>query len=52
MRIAGFFEVGAECTVSATLWALAKQGRIQPAFVQMAMRELGLEVEKAHPQIV
>jgi pyruvate dehydrogenase E1 component len=51
-RLRRFFEVDAECTVIATLWALAKQGKIKPAFVQKAMKDLGVDPEKVHPQIV
>jgi len=48
-RLRRFFEVDAECTVLATLWALAKQGRIKPAFVRKAIHDLGVDPEKAHP---
>jgi pyruvate dehydrogenase E1 component len=51
-RLRRFFEVDAECTVIATLWALAKQGKMKPAFVQKAMKDLGVDPEKVHPQIV
>jgi len=51
-RLRRFFEVDAECTVVATLWALAKQGKIKPGFVQKAIKDLGLDPEKAHPEIV
>jgi len=51
-RLRRFFEVDAECTVLATLWAVAKQGKLKPAFVQEAMKDLGVDPEKAHPQIV
>jgi pyruvate dehydrogenase E1 component len=46
------FEGDAECSVRATLWALTTQGRIQPVFVPQAMRDLGVEPDKAHPEIV
>ena len=32
--------------VVATLWATAKQGKIKPAFVQKAMKDLGVDPEK------
>ncbi len=51
-RLRRFFEVDAESTVIATLWALAKQGRIKPAFVQKAMKDLDVDPEKAYPQTV
>ena len=51
-RLRRFFEVDAESTVIATLWALAKQGKIRPAFVQKAMKDLGVDSEKAHAQLV
>jgi hypothetical protein len=33
-RMRRFFDVDVECTVIATLWALARQGKIKPVFVQ------------------
>jgi len=51
-RLRRFFEVDAECTVIATLWALGKQGKIRSAFVEKARKDLGVDPEKAHPQIV
>ena len=47
-----FFEVDAECTVIATLWALAKRGQVPPSLVQQAIRDLDVDPEKAHPEIV
>jgi len=47
-----FFEVDAECTVIATLWALAKQGKIKPAFVQKAIHDLKVDPEKGFAEIV
>lgn len=51
-RLRRCFEVDAECMVVATLWALAKQGKIKPAFVQKAMSDLGVAPEKTHAEIV
>ncbi len=48
-RLRRFFEIDAECTVVATLYALARQGKIKPQFVQKAMKDLGVDPEKAHP---
>ncbi|MFM8360591.1 MAG: pyruvate dehydrogenase (acetyl-transferring), homodimeric type [Verrucomicrobiota bacterium] len=43
-----FFEVDAECTAMATLYALSQQGRIPAAEVARAIRELGVDPDKAH----
>jgi pyruvate dehydrogenase E1 component len=51
-RLRRFFEVDAECTVIATLWALAKQGRVKPSLVAQAIKDLDVDPEKAHPEIV
>jgi pyruvate dehydrogenase E1 component len=50
-RLRRFFEVDAECTVIATLCALAQQGQVGPRVVQKAIRELAVDPEKVHPQI-
>ncbi len=47
-----FFEVDAECTVLATLHALSRKGRLKPAVVQKALKELGINPEKAFPECV
>jgi pyruvate dehydrogenase E1 component len=47
-----FFEVDAESTVIATLYALAEKGQLGRDVVQKAIKELGLDPEKNHPQIV
>ncbi len=47
-----FFEVDAEMAVIATLHALAQRGQIGPDRVQAAIRELGVDPEKAHPILV
>jgi pyruvate dehydrogenase E1 component len=47
-----FFEVDAECTVIATLYALCKQGKLEREIVSRAIKELGVDPEKAFPQIL
>jgi pyruvate dehydrogenase E1 component len=44
-----FFEVDAELTVIATLYALARNGAIKPQVVEMAIRDLNVDPEKAYP---
>ena len=51
-RLRPFFEVDAESTVIATLHELAEKGQIERGVVQKAIRELGVDPEKAHPQII
>ena len=51
-RLRRFFEVDAECAVIATLYALAKQGAVQPALVAQAMKDLDVDPEKVHPEII
>jgi pyruvate dehydrogenase E1 component len=51
-RLRRFFEVDAESTVIATLYALAKKGQLEPAVVKDAIRDLGVDPEKAHPEIL
>jgi pyruvate dehydrogenase E1 component len=51
-RLRRFFEVDAESTVIATLYALAERGQIERTVVGKAIRELGLDPEKIHPQLV
>src|SRR5207245_5279397 len=46
-----FFEVDAECTVIATLYALAKRGAIEREAVARAIKDLGVDPEKVYPQI-
>jgi pyruvate dehydrogenase E1 component len=46
-----FFEVDAECTVIATLHALAQQGAIQPQVAAQAIKDLNVDAEKAFPKI-
>jgi pyruvate dehydrogenase E1 component len=47
-----FFEVDAESTVIATLYALAERGELEPGVVQKAIKELGIDPEKPHPEIL
>jgi pyruvate dehydrogenase E1 component len=51
-RLRRFFEVDAESTVIATLYALAEKGQIDPGMVAKAIKELGVDPEKVYPQIV
>ena len=51
-RLRRFFEVDAESTVIATLHALAEKGQLDMRVVGKAIKDLGLDPEKAHPQIV
>jgi pyruvate dehydrogenase E1 component len=47
-----FFEVDAECTVVATLHALALKGKVRPQVVARAIKDLGIDPEKVFPEIV
>jgi pyruvate dehydrogenase E1 component len=47
-----FFEIDAESTVVATLQALAQKGEVKPELVTKAMKDLGMNPEKAHPFLV
>jgi pyruvate dehydrogenase E1 component len=51
-RLRRFFEVDAEMTVVATLYALAKQGALERGLVAKAIKELGVDPEKSHPKFV
>ncbi len=51
-RLRRFFEVDAESIVIATLSALAEKGRVHRDLVSKAIRELGVDPEKAHPQLL
>jgi pyruvate dehydrogenase E1 component len=46
-----FFEVDAKHIVLATLSALAREKKIEPKVVQQAIKELGVNPEKANPAI-
>ncbi len=47
-----FFEVDAEITVIATLYALARRGQIKPQVVERAIRDLNVDPEKSYPFVV
>ena len=51
-RLRRFFEVDAEFTVIATLYALAEKGLLERAAVAKAIKDLGVDQEKMQPQIV
>jgi len=45
-----FFEIDAESTVIATLYALAKKGKIEKSVVAQAIKDLNVNPEKVFPQ--
>jgi pyruvate dehydrogenase E1 component len=47
-----FFEVDAECTVVATLYALARKGKVEMSLVAKAIKDLGVDPEKVHPELI
>jgi pyruvate dehydrogenase E1 component len=51
-RLRRFFEVDAECTVIATLYALAQRGEVPTSLVAQAIKDLDVNPEKVFPQIV
>jgi pyruvate dehydrogenase E1 component len=51
-RLRRFFEVDAELTVIATLYALAEKGTVERKLVAKAIKELGVDPQKAFPEIV
>jgi pyruvate dehydrogenase E1 component len=51
-RLRRFFEVDAECTVIATLYALAEKGQVKRQLVEKAIKDLGVDPEKVYPQII
>ena len=51
-RLRRFFEVDAECTVIATLYALAEKGQVDRKIVAKAIKDLGVDPEKAFPNCV
>ncbi len=51
-RLRRFFEVDAECTVIATLYALAQKGAIERQAVAQAIKDLGVDPDKPFPQVV
>jgi pyruvate dehydrogenase E1 component len=50
-RLRRFFEVDAECTVIATLHALAEKGELPRGTVAKAIKDLDIDPEKTFPQI-
>ncbi len=51
-RLRRFFEVDAESTVIATLFALAEKGQINRSVVEKAVKDLGVDPEKISPELV
>ena len=51
-RLRRFFEVDAESTVIATLYALAEKGQLEKSVVGKAIKDLGVDPEKVYPEIV
>ena len=51
-RLRRFFEIDAECTVLATLCSLADRGMIDRQVAAKAVKDLGIDAEKAFPQII
>jgi pyruvate dehydrogenase E1 component len=51
-RLRRFFEVDAESTVIATLYALAAKGLVEPQLVEKAIKDLDVNPEKIQPQLV
>ena len=51
-RLRRFFQVDTESTVIGTLYALAEKGMIGRDVVAQAIKDLGVDPEKAQPQIV
>ena len=51
-RLRRFFEVDAESTVVATLYALAEKGQLERRAVHQAIQDLGVDPEKSFPHIV
>ena len=47
-----FFEVDAESTVIATLYALQQKGAVEAKAVARAITDLGVDPEKSHPAIL
>ena len=48
-RLRRYFEVDAEMTVIATLYALCRRGGLAPEAVEKAIKDLNVDAEKAHP---
>ena len=47
-----FFEIDAESTVIATLYALSRRGAVEPRLVAQAIKDLDVNPEKTHPLFV
>jgi len=47
-----FFEVDAETTVIATLFALSQKGLVKPRVVEEAIKDLRVDPEKTYPEII
>jgi len=50
-RLRRFFEVDAESTVIATLYALAEKGQVEKSLVEKAIKDLGVDPDKICPQL-
>src|SRR5262249_33817677 len=50
-RLRRFFEVDAESTVIATLYALAEKGQLEKQVVEKAIKDLDVNPEKLFPQL-
>ena len=44
-----FFAVDAECVAVAVLWKLAQKGEVEPSAVARAIKDLGIDPDKASP---
>jgi pyruvate dehydrogenase E1 component len=51
-RLRRFFEVDAELTVIATLYALAEKGQVERRVVEKAIKELDVNPEKVYPALI
>ena len=51
-RLRRFFEVDAESTVIATLYALHKQGKVPKETVAKAIQDLGVDPDMVHPFLI
>jgi pyruvate dehydrogenase E1 component len=51
-RLRRFFEIDTECTVIATLYALAEKGQVDRQLVENAIKDLGVNPEKVQPELV
>jgi pyruvate dehydrogenase E1 component len=51
-RLRRFFEVDAESVVVGTLYALAEKGQVEKSVVAKAIKDMDLDPEKSHPELV